>query len=113
MIKFAALFSVLKPIMYASVLSTLIAGCGADNALTQQEKEVQSRADIAVSGILFDAQLDDTASYNVRKDGHVEIEFAKSVSLIDYTLVVEKLRANRDIKHVSAIQSGTEVCPLK
>jgi len=73
---------------------------------------VQATADIAVSEILFDSGLDSQASYNVRKSGHVEIEFTKEVSFFDYALVVEKLRSHSGITSVYAVQSGSEVCPL-
>lgn len=92
---------------------SLITGCGSDNALTQQEIEIQSRADIAVSNILFDAGMDNQASYHVRKNGHVEIEFVKTVPMFDYTMVVEKMRAHPDIKSVTAVQTGQEVCPMR
>ncbi|MEA3404436.1 MAG: hypothetical protein U9R28_01715 [Pseudomonadota bacterium] len=91
----------------------LVSGCGSDNTLTKQEMQIQSNADIAVSELLFDAGLDNQASYNVRKNGHVEIEFTKGVSMIDYTLIVEKLRKHPGIASVYAVQSGSEVCPLK
>lgn len=89
-----------------------LVGCGADNALTKEQLEIQSKADSAVAEILFDSGLDTKASYNVRKDGHVEIDFIKSVSLIDYTLAVEKMRSHKHIPSVYAEQAGSEVCPL-
>lgn len=90
----------------------LLTACSSENALTKEEMLIQSNSDSAVSEILFDAGLDSQASYNVRKSGHVEIEFTKDVSMIDYTLVVEKLRAHPGIKSVYAVQTGSEVCPL-
>jgi len=91
----------------------LLAGCGSENALTKEDMLIQSSSDSAVSEILFNSGLDSQASYNVRKSGHVEIEFTKEVSMIDYTMVVEKLRNHSGIKSVYAVQSGSEVCPLK
>ena len=98
-------------ILILPIMLTLT-GCGSENALTKEEMLIQSNSDSAVSEILFDAGLDSQASYNVRKSGHVEIEFTKDVSMIDYTLVVEKLRAHPGIKSVYAVQTGSEVCPL-
>lgn len=101
-------------VLFASLSSILLlSACSSENVLTQQEMHTQSTADIAVSEILFDSGLDTQASYNTRKNGHVEIEFTKEVSLLDYTRVVEKLRQNPNIKSVYAVQSGSEVCPLK
>lgn len=91
----------------------LIMGCTSQNTLTDQEMQIQNTADIAVSELLFDAGLDTKASYNVHKDGHVEIEFTADVGIYDYTQVVEKLRQDHRIKSVFAVQSGNEVCPLK
>ena len=93
--------------------TVVLTGCGSENALTKEEMLVQSSSDSAVSEILFDLGLDAKASYNVRKNGHVEIEFTKDVPMFDYTLVVEKLRQHPDIKSVYAVQSGSEVCPFK
>jgi len=92
---------------------TFLSACNSQHTLTKQEMAVQSQADVAVAEILFDSGLDTKASYNVHKDGHVEIEFVKSVSMIDYTLAVEKMRKHDSIKSVYAVQSGSEVCPLK
>ena len=96
-----------------TLMAALMSGCGADNALTKQEKEIQSKADIAVSEILFDYELDQQASYHTRRSGHVEIEFTQSVKPITYTLAVEKMRNHPDIKSVYAVQSGSEVCVLR
>lgn len=99
--------------IFLCLIPFLLTACGADNALTKQEMVVQHKADSAVAGILFDSGLDDVASYNVHIDGHVEIEFAKSVSMVNYTIAVEKMRKHPDIKSVSAEQSGAAVCIMK
>lgn len=105
-----SLFTVLL-ITLSSVF--LLSACGSEKVLTKQEMKIQSDADMAVSEILFDSGLDTEASYNIRKNGHVEIEFTQTVSLLDYTKVIEKLRQDANIKSVYAVQSGSEVCPLK
>lgn len=102
----------MKKIIAVLIASILLTACITDNVLTTKEMEIQSKADVAVSEILFNSGLDTRASYHVRKDGHVEIKFVPSVSMIDYTLVVEKLRSNQSIRSVHASQSGSEVCPL-
>lgn len=94
-------------------LAFLLTGCASDNVLTQQEIKLQSQADIAISEILFNQGLDTKASYKVQKDGHVDIEFIASVSMFDYTQVVEKIRTHKDVTSVTAVQAGNEVCPLK
>ena len=87
----------MRPILIVLVSLFLLTACNSQHALTKEEIAVQSQADIAVSNILFDAGMDTKASYNVRKSGHVEIEFVKGISMIDYTLVVEKLREHNGI----------------
>lgn len=100
-------------VLLMAFIASLMSACGTDNVLTKEEMIIQANADSAVSEILFESGLDSKASYNVRKDGSVKIEFAKSVSMIDYTLVVEQLRAHQAIKSVAAEQSGSAVCILR
>lgn len=90
----------------------LLYGCTADNVLTKKEMETQSKADAVVSNLLFDNDMSETASYNVKKDGSVAIKFTESVKSKDYTKIVNLLRANTSINGVLAEQSGTEVCGL-
>jgi hypothetical protein len=90
----------------------LLSGCAGQQSLSQEEIEIQNKADLVVSGLLFDRELDQTASYNVRKDGFVVIKFDKSVPSETYTRVVEMLRSNPDIRGVRAEQGGREVCKL-
>ena len=95
-----------------SILLMLLVGCVSDNALTQSEVENQNKAADVVSSILFEKDLDDSASYNIRKDGYVVIIFDDKVSDTKYTDVVSLLRSNNDIKGVRAEQFGVEVCGL-
>lgn len=90
-----------------------ITGCVARNAVTKEEIEKQNKADAIVSGVLFEHELDSTASYNVRKNGFVVIKFDESVPSQKYTEVVNLLRENSNINGVMAEQSGREVCPLR
>ena len=104
----------LKAVWYSLILLCLssIAGCAGQQSLTQEEMAIQNRADAVVSNLLFEKELDQTASYNVRKDGFVVIKFDKSVPIETYTRVVETLRSSSDIRGVRAEQSGREVCKL-
>lgn len=96
-----------------TLFALILSGCGADNVLTKQQRDIQEKADIAVAEILFDRELDQQASYNIHKDGHVEIEFTKNVKPNIYTLAVERMRQHPNIKSVYAVQSGSEVCILR
>ena len=95
-----------------SILLLILVGCVSDKVLTQDEIEKQNKAAEVVSGVLFDNDLSDSASYNIRKDGHVVIIFDDSVSDKKYTKVVQLLRSNADIKGVRAEQFGIEVCGI-
>lgn len=95
-----------------SILSLFLAGCVSDKVLSQDEIENQNKASAIVAGILFEHDLDDSASYNIRKTGYVVIMFDDNVSEKKYTEVVKLLRSNADIKGLRAEQFGVEVCAL-
>ena len=95
------------------LLALSLAGCGTGNVLTQEQIEMQNKSSRYVTEVLFENDLDTTASYNIRKDGLVVIKFDDSVSQRDYTRVVEQLRSSSAIPSVSATQKGVEVCPLR
>ncbi len=94
-------------------LIIFLAGCSSPNILTEEEIKTQNAASEAVSGLLFENELDTLASYNVRKNGLVVIKFHKSVKEDTYTNIVAKLRKTTGIKGVYAEQGGKEVCPLR
>lgn len=96
-----------------AALFLLLTACSANDVLTAEEMKIQNAADAAVAGILFDKELEKTASYHVRKNGSVALHFDKSVTSTVYTEVVNTLRANPAISAVYAEQEGKEVCPLK
>lgn len=93
-------------------LLVLLSGCVTQSSLTKEEMATQYRADTAVANILFDQELNDAASYNVRKDGFVVVEFSGSVPTDKYTKAVGILRSSPDINGVRAEQAGKEVCPV-
>lgn len=91
----------------------LLFACTANNVLTKEEVRIQSESDAVVSGVLFEHELTESASYNVRKNGFVAIKFEESVSEKDYTNVVKLLRSSPAVNGVFAEQSGDEVCGLR
>lgn len=101
-----------KNLLFLYILFSIITGCASDDVLTKEEIEIQNRADAVVSGVLFERDMNDLASYNVKKDGSVVIKFHESVSLFRYTEVVNTLRKNKSVTSVYAEQSGREVCGL-
>ena len=86
--------------------------CSEQN-LTAEEYATQAKASEAVSDVLFDQDLSEKASYNVRKSGEVVILFTPKVKQQNYTKAVETLRKNPYIKAVYAEQDGREVCPVR
>ena len=89
---------------------SLLTACGETNVLTKKEIAIQSKADAYVSGVLFDNDMSERASYKVKQDGTVVIKFEESVSPKQYTNVVNLLRSNKAIDTVYAEQSGNAVC---
>jgi hypothetical protein len=65
-----------------------------------------SKASAAVSGILFDYDGDEFASYVVRDDGFVDITFARNMPDSLYSEILNKLKQHPDIKGVLAGKGG-------
>lgn len=99
-------------IIQACLTAMLLTGCASSDRVSREEVAAQTRADAVVSGVLFERDLDTTASYNIRKNGLVIIRFDTSVPVRTYTEVVNTLRASPAIGGVQASQAGVEVCPL-
>jgi len=95
------------------IICTCLLGCAADNVLTKDEIASQNNSSQIVTNVLFVNDVDEVASYNIRKDGYVVIQFDSSVSEEKYTKVVNQLRSSKIITGVWAEQSGVEVCPLQ
>jgi hypothetical protein len=91
----------------------VLVGCVNSNEVTSEQLARMDRADKAVAGALFEAEVDASTSYNVRKDGFVVIRFSLDVPNDVYTRVVSQLRADERVKGVRAEQGGREVCVLK
>ena len=89
---------------------TVLSACADPDILTKKERMIQSKADNTVSTVLFDHDMSETASYNIRRDGSVAIKFEESVTEKKYTKVVNLLRSIPSLNGVYAEQSGAEVC---
>lgn len=69
--------------------------------------DAEAKAGEAVANVLFDFDgSNEFVSYRVREDGFVDAVFARNTPEALYTEVVEKLRANPDIKGVLAGRGG-------
>ena len=67
---------------------------------------MKNNASQIVTEVLFKNDADENASYNIRKDGYVVIQFDSSVSEMKYTRVVDQLRSDCMVTGVWAEQSG-------
>jgi len=103
----------LSKILWTLALTVSIGSCTADNVLTKEEIENQDATSQVVTNVLFENDIDEAASYNIRKDGYIVIQFDSSVPEGKYTKVVNQLRSSNSIIGVWAEQSGVEVCPLR
>ncbi len=69
--------------------------------------DVEAKAGEAIANVLFDFDgSNEYVSYVVRPDGFVDAVFARNTPEPLYNEVVEKLRANKDIKGVLAGRGG-------
>lgn len=98
--------------LVTGLIFAVISACSSQEYLTNKEVENQNQASLAITGTLFDNDIDETATYSIDKEGHVDISFDKSVSEETYTKVVTELRKNPLINGVWASQGGVQVCPL-
>jgi len=96
-----------------SLLAILcLSGCVSDQVISQDEMRIQDASAAAVANVLFEKEMDNLASYNVRRDGYVVIKFDQSVSFEKYNEVVQTLRSKQGISGVYAEQGGKQVCRL-
>jgi len=79
----------------------LIAGPWAAHA-----EDAMSKTSSAATGILFDYDASDFASYSIRDDGHLEITFARNTPDALYSEILNKLQNHPDIKGVLAGKDG-------
>ncbi len=71
-----------------------------------QEHGVETKADSAVSQILFNEDADEFASYRVKRNGYVDITFASNTPDAVYSALLDKLKSHPDIKGVLAGKGG-------
>jgi len=91
----------------------LLASCSTNsNELTKEEVLIQQKATNALTEILFEHELDEKSSFEVKKDGFVNLRIQGLVAIKTYTKAIKALRTHKDIKGVHAKKGGVEVCPL-
>ena len=92
------------------LLLFLLSGCASDQVISQDEMRTQDAAANTVAAVLFEKDMDNLASYNVRRDGYVVIKFDPVVTFAQYNDIVEILRNKKSIAGVYAEQGGKQVC---
>ncbi len=99
-------------VLFLTLTTLLLVGCNSSSMITTEELRIQNEVENIVSSILFDHDIADVASYKIQRDGHVILNFARSVDNETYTAAVLALRQNSSIKGVSASQDGSSICAL-
>ena len=97
-------------ILVSLLVLSFLAGCASDQVISHEEMRVQDAAATEVANVLFEKEMDNLASYNVRRDGYVVIKFDQSVTFAQYNDIVETLRGKKTISGVYAEQGGKQVC---
>jgi YbbR domain-containing protein len=94
-------------------ITLLFASCSTNtNEVSKEEMLLQEKATNALTEILFDHELDEKSSFEVKEDGFVNLRIQGLVAIKTYTKAIKALRAHKDIKGVHAKKGGVEVCPL-
>ena len=100
--------------IFLSLLAiSFLSACASDQIISQEEMRVQDASAAVVANVLFEKEMDNLASYNVRRDGYVVIKFDQTVSFDKYNDVVQTLRSKKEISGVYAEQGGKQVCGLR
>ena len=73
-------------------------------------QDATSKTSTAVSGILFEYDADEFASYSIRDNGFLDVTFARNTPDALYSEILDKLQKHPDIKGVLAGKGGP-VCP--
>ena len=97
-------------VFFLTLVILAMSGCVSDQVISQEEMRVQDAAATEVANVLFEKEMDNLASYNVRRDGYVVIKFAQSVTFAQYNNIVDILRSKKTISGVYAEQGGKQVC---
>lgn len=93
-------------------MSLILFSCVGQNELSPEEVIIQQKAANALTAILFEYEFDENATYEVEKNGFVNLRIEGFVRVNVYTKAIEALRNHKDIKGVYATQGSKEICPL-
>lgn len=69
------------------------------------------RADAATADVLFNLDIEN-ASYKVRHDGYVDIQFGPALPDDRYQAAIAALKAHPDIPGILAGRGSSDFCPL-
>lgn len=93
-------------------IMVFLLGCATQQTLTPEQVAKQQQVDNIVATALFEAGLDNQASYKVSPDGEVNILFTPTVLESKYPHVLSVLRRDSRISKLVAEQDGKQICPL-
>ena len=85
----------------------------ASTALAEDFKDLNSKATDAVTEILFDADIDNLATYKISEKGFLDITFAKNTPDLLYSVMLNKFLHHPDIKGVLAGRGGPSCSHFK
>lgn len=89
--------------LMAALISVLaVPGCASNEVASEQANASED----ALAHILFDYDADEFTAYQIRRNGFVEIIFARDTPDDLYGEMVDKLRGHPDIPGVSAARTG-------
>ncbi|WP_017940341.1 MULTISPECIES: hypothetical protein [unclassified Thioalkalivibrio] len=90
-------------LLFLISLPLAVSGC----ASTSQPNTPEALAsEDALAQILFDYEADAFTAYNMRRNGTVDITFARDVPDGLYSQMVDDLRAHPDIRNVRSARTG-------
>ncbi|OOC49729.1 hypothetical protein [Thioalkalivibrio versutus] len=94
----------LSPLVLILVLALplTLSGCATTHATTPEARASED----ALSHILFDYDADAFTAYNMRRNGRVDITFARDVPDGLYSEMMDELRAHPDIRGVRSARTG-------
>ncbi|WP_019625394.1 hypothetical protein [Thioalkalivibrio sp. ALJT] len=90
-------------VLILTVLPFASSGCA---TTSQANTPAALASEDALSQILFDYEADAFTAYNMRRNGTVEITFARDVPDGLYSEMVDELRAHPDIRNVRPARTG-------
>lgn len=91
---------------FSPYLLAVFMACGIAVAGPVLAEDAESRTSTAVTGILFEYDADEFASYRISDNGYLDITFASNTPDALYSEILNKLQGHPDIKGVLSGKDG-------